>query len=767
MPKNQQQLFETSPPEWTLDDQKDWLAARVVFARPPHGPYDYRVPDHLRGVLEPGMRVLVPLGHGNRQVEAYCIQLIRSTDDAADSIPVRKLKPVAKPLDQSPLVPGSLLQLADWMSKRWLCSIGKAIETIVPAGVRAKSNLRQAILVKPSAKFISGELEAKVTAKQQRVLDILVQNRAPMLISELAAAAECSSAPVNTLCKMGVLETTTRIVEKTSFETALEEAAEKLVLNNDQQAAFDAIKAAIHSEKYSPCLLHGITGSGKTEVYIRAIEEVIQFGRQAIVLVPEISLTPQTRRRFRARFERVAVLHSNLTGPQRAWHWRQIASGNIQVVVGARSAIFAPLPHLGLVVVDEEHDSSFKQDKAPRYHARDVAMWRSAREKVPLILGSATPALETWQRANEGKIKLLTLPERVLSRPLPNVSTVDLRVQNFGRKSFPSAISRQLYSAMRDALSDGGQVILLLNRRGFSTTVQCVSCGYVAVCDDCAIPYTHHRDRDLIICHYCDSHQQTPSHCPKCASTAIRFSGLGTQKLEHEIKAKFPSHTVARMDTDSMQRPGSHEQVLKEFRAGKTDILMGTQMIAKGLDFPNVTLVGVINADTALHLNDFRAAEKTFTLVTQVAGRSGRGPKGGRVLVQTFCPDHPAIVAAVDHNYEQFAAGELKHRKYFKYPPCGFLARVIIRGEEEVLVARYAKELADHARELASKTGDVRIVGPAIAPISKLRGKFRHHFLAQSEDQRKIHKVMVNLQKVNVDWDDVQYVIDIDPYDMM
>ncbi len=768
MAKQQQELFETRPPDWTLDDQQDWLVARVVFAQPPHGPYDYTVPDQFKGTLQAGMRVQVPLGRGNRNVEAYCIKLIQSQDEAAQTIPVRKLKPVNKLLDDTTLIPGSLLQLADWMGRRWLCSIGRAIETIVPAGVRAKSNLRQAILVKPSARFLAGDIEVKISQKQQRVLDLLQNHGGPMLISELALAADCSSAPINTLRKSGVLETTSRIVEKASFATQQEESPQKLELNAAQQAAFDQINQVIQSDRYTNFLLHGITGSGKTEVYIRAIEEVIKFGRQAIVLVPEISLTPQTRRRFRARFERVAVLHSHLTGAQRAWHWRQIAAGKIQVVIGARSAIFAPVPRLGLIVVDEEHDSSFKQDKVPRYHARDVAKWRASRENVPLVLGSATPALESWQAAHEGKAKLLSLPDRVMDLPLPPVNIVDLRVQNVGRRAFPSAISRQLYSAMKDSLQDGGQVILLLNRRGYSTTVQCVSCGYVEVCEDCAIPLTHHRDREIVVCHYCDAHRQTPSFCAKCSATTIRFSGLGTQKLEKEIQAKFQDYQVARMDTDSMNKPGSHERVLKRFREGEIQILLGTQMIAKGLDFPNVTLVGVINADTALHLQDFRAAEKTFTLVTQVAGRSGRGPKGGRVLVQTFCPEHPAIIAAADHDYVTFANQELKHRGEFGYPPKGFMARVIIRSEEDVLVKNCAQQLADKAREFAAKVdGDVTIFGPAVCPISKLRGKFRHHFLAMSQSQRAVHQVMARLQNQNYDWDEVQFVIDIDPHDMM
>ena len=762
----QQDLFDTRPPQWTLDDQPNWMVARVVFAQAPHGPYDYLVPENFQQTVRPGMRLLVPLGRGNRELEGYCIKTICTGDAEADSIPLRKLKPMVRTIDQSVLVPGTLLQLADWISRRWLCSIGKAVETIVPAGVRAKSNLREAILVKLTDNFAAGKLQTKLSELQQKIIDIL-RHRGPMLVSELTLAAECSSAPVNTLLKRGVLEKKTRTIEKATFETQLEEAPVSVQLNEDQQAAFETIHRALNAERYQSFLLHGITGSGKTEVYIRAIEEMVKFGRQAIVLVPEISLTPQTRRRFRARFSHVSVLHSNMTGPQRAWHWRQIASGNVQVVIGARSAIFAPLPRLGLIVIDEEHDASFKQDKVPRYHARDVAMWRAAEAKIPLVLGSATPALESWHAAKIGKHRLLSLPNRVLDRPLPPVNTIDLRLHHAVKSSRPSAISRQLYSGMKQALENGGQVILLLNRRGYSTQVQCVTCGHVEVCQECAIPLTHHRDKELIICHYCDFHQRTPDQCPQCASSAIRFTGIGTQKLEFEIRARFPQYTCERMDTDSMQGPGSHEATLRKFREGQTQILLGTQMIAKGLDFPNVTVVGVINADTALHLHDFRAAERTFTLVTQVAGRSGRGEKGGRVFVQTYCPEHPAIVAAAKHDYVSFANLELKQRDEFNYPPHGYLARVIIRGDEDSLTSDYAGQLGAKARQLATKTKSVKIVGPAQAPISKLRNKYRYHFLGQSTDQKELHQVMTALQSQNEQLEQVQFVIDIDPYDMM
>ena len=421
-------------------------------------------------------------------------------------------------------------------------------------------------------------------------------------------------------------------------------------LNDDQRAALAAIQDPLRAPRHETILIHGVTGSGKTEVYIQAIQEVVSYGRQAIMLVPEISLTPQTEERFRARFDRVAVLHSHLSDAERHWHWERIARGEVQVVVGARSAVFAPVPHLGLIVLDEEHESSFKQDSAPRYHAREVALWRAREERIPLVLASATPSLESWYRAKQGEYRLVEMPRRVFNRPLPAVATIDLR-DEFRSYRSRGAVSRQMHQAIEAALRDGGQVILLLNRRGYSTHIQCPMCGNVVRCPNCDLPLTHHRAGEMAICHYCDFQQPSPQECPECGATAIHFRGLGTQRLEAEIRARFPQAAVLRMDTDAMQSPGSHDRALSAFRDGKVQILLGTQMIAKGLDFPNVTLVGVINADTALHLPDFRAAERTFQLVTQVAGRTGRGEKGGRVLVQTFSPDHPAIRAAVKHDF--------------------------------------------------------------------------------------------------------------------
>ncbi|MCL4134315.1 UNVERIFIED_CONTAM: hypothetical protein GTU68_010390 [Idotea baltica] len=607
----------------------------------------------------------------------------------------------------------------------------------------------------------------KLTELQKSIVYTLhgsVQDWTP---GELAETVGCTKGPISTLRKKGIIVGTMRRVQQKTHEIPSEKRMDNLSLNAEQQLALDSISHHIDGDSHETFLLHGVTGSGKTEVYIRAIQKVVEYGRQAIVLVPEISLTPQTRQRFRARFDRVAVLHSHLTSAQRAWHWQQIAAGNVQVIIGARSAIFAPTPNLGLIVLDEEHDGSFKQDKAPRYHARDVADFRARHEKIPLVLGSATPSLETWHRAGTETYRKISLAKRVLDRPLPDVATIDMRVDFGGRKRF-GPISQKLRQEITKTIADGGQVILLLNRRGFSTRIQCPSCGNVETCPDCAIPLTHHNVGNKAVCHYCDYGIPAPNKCSKCNNPAVRFSGLGTQKLEANVAAMFPEVPILRMDTDTMRRAGSHEKALAQFRNGEFKILLGTQMIAKGLDFPNVTLVGVVNADTSLHLPDFRAAERTFGLVTQVAGRTGRGELGGRVLVQTFDPENPAIASATRHDFIGFAAGEMPQREEFDYPPYGHLGRIVVRSEIESRGQQMADSLASELQlSNDALNRDVRVLGPAPAPVEKLRGKYRFHMLLFSNQPLAIQAVVSRVQTVVKPMDKVQWIIDIDPQDML
>ena len=614
MDSNQRQLFDSEPEPWEADDQSHQLVASVVLSAGPSQAFDYLVPDALRDVVELGRRVKAPLGKSNRPVVGYCVRL---EDRPAGQ---RRLKPLSSVLDQRSLLSPAMLRLTRWIADYYLCDWASVLDAVVPAGVRGGAGTRMATLLSMDEEAAKQLPELKLPAKQLDVLKILAAATEPMGPGELARAAHCTPAPITALRRKGLIRARTGRVATLQPNENLPAREKHLVLNPDQQQALQSILDAMNARQHRTILIHGVTGSGKTEVYIQAIQEVIHFGRQAIVLVPEISLTPQTVERFRQRFGSVAVLHSHLSDAERHWHWQRIAEGHVSVVVGARSAIFAPAPNLGLIVLDEEHESSFKQESVPRYHARDVAVARAAAEEIPLILGSATPSLESWHRAKTGQYTLIEMPRRVLERPLPAVGTIDLRGQKQSGGLSRGAISRQLHAAVTAALDEGGQVILLLNRRGFSTHIQCPACGHVVRCPECDIALTHHRTEEVALCHYCDYVVPAPTKCPECSFAGIRYSGLGTQRLEAEVRARFPNILSLRMDTDTMQAHGSHERALAAFRSGKVRILLGTQMIAKGLDFPNVTLVGVINADTALHLPDFRAAERTFQLVTQVAG---------------------------------------------------------------------------------------------------------------------------------------------------
>ena len=762
----QGELFETNPPPWELESEDDIAVAIVVFRDAPHGPYDYRVPDHLRDQLQPGMRVHVPLARRRRPTVGWCIET------RIGNAGRKSLSDISEILDEEPLCDQPLVRLVTWMSRYYHAPPGQVFDALIPSSVRASAGTRQRTYLSPAPSTADETLIEALPKKQQRALRALIACGRPLTASQLMVHAECTAAPINALRKKGlVTESKQREMSSGLSMRSQVNDGEKTVahaLTEDQSKALKQIVAALDSGAARTLLLHGVTGSGKTEVYIRAIEHAVQFGRGAIVLVPEISLTPQTRGRFESRFQSVAVLHSQMTPAERHFQWQRIRRGEVQVVVGPRSAVFAPLPRLGLIILDEEHDSSFKQDTQPRYHARKVAFARAQSLQIPLLLGSATPSLESWYATQSGHAELLSMPSRVGQRPMPDVQLVDLRVRD--ERSSGGPISRQLQLAVNETLREQGQVILLLNRRGFATTIQCPACGHVVACPDCEMPLTHHRDGSKAVCHYCDYTIATPPWCPECRFDGIRYGGLGTQKLEVEVKARFPHARVARMDSDTMRRPGSHQRVLSAFRSGEVDLLLGTQMIAKGLDFPNVLLVGVINADAALHFPDFRAGERTFQLVTQVAGRTGRGDRGGRVIVQTYSPEHMAIQAASRHDYVQFAQEEIANRRKFNYPPLGSVARIIIRGGDEKVTDETANLLMQRLESARDRLGaEVRLLGPAPPPIAKLRGKYRFHVLLQSLDPLQLGATIRTATKTFKipDKDDVQYVIDIDPMDML
>jgi primosomal protein N' (replication factor Y) len=757
---------------WELDDLKNRKTAKVAFPTGYDAILDYLIPNHLAGKTEPGMRVMVPLGKGNRSVPGYCVGVQKF--GSAETGKNIRLKSIQSLIDEHRLLDDKMLLLTQWIAQYYLCPVGQVLEAMLPAGVRSNAGTRLttilyvaedvdqrlAVLKNSAAK----EKGVVLTPKQLHVLNTLRQSEELLTASELQRAAKCSVVPINFLKRLGIFRAKTVRRQKPEPEVPVQKNLEinPYQLNDDQLRVLSMVLGAIRNNQHEIFLLHGVTGSGKTEIYIQAILEIVQRKKQAIVLVPEISLTPQTVGRFKSRFPNVAVLHSHLTDAERHRQWTNIATGNVQVVVGARSAVFAPLPRLGLIVIDEEHENSFKQDSSPRYHARDVARKRAELENIPLILGSATPSLESWHES-QNDYKLVTMPNRVKNRQLPRVEIVDLR-EEIRNRITRGAIHRQLHVAIRTALEEKGQVILLLNRRGFATHIQCPACGETLKCPHCDVALTHHKTEEIALCHYCGYQVPAPNRCPACLFPNIWYAGFGTQKLEIEIRSRFPKASVLRMDTDTMQGPGSHERALTQFRNGNVQILLGTQMIAKGLDFPNVTLVGVINADTALHLPDFRATERTFHLITQVAGRTGRGEKDGRVIIQTFSPDHPAILAAAKHDYKKFVEQELPIRKLLGYPPYTKMIRIVIRGENETKTLDFAKEFSEL---LKKENYQFKILGPAPAPFAKLRGFYRFHIHLHAINGNQLRDAVRSVSLTLKTPPDVQWIIDVDPIDML
>jgi primosomal protein N' (replication factor Y) (superfamily II helicase) len=746
--------------------------AEIVFDRPLDHAYTYAVPTHLFDVIAVGKRVLAPFGRGDRQTPGFCVG-IRAEP------PEREVKALLQVLDDEPLLTPQLLQLTRWMADYYLCGWGQVLNAVVPSGVKRRSGTRSVAYIEAVPEMLRPNPVPKLTGKQQHVWAILQEQGGPVEAFHLSRLAQCATGPIKALVDKGLARRKFGRVENPAAreDDFTDEPPSNFVpespftLTGDQEQVWTTVEPTLREGGFKPFLLHGITGSGKTEIYLRAIDQIIRQGKEALVLVPEISLTPQTIGAFRGRCGDVAVLHSHLQQAERGGHWRRIAAGKVQVIVGARSAIFAPTRRLGLIVIDEEHESSFKQDATPRYHARDVAVMRARLENIPIILGSATPSLESWHNAQRGQYTLLSLPKRVLDRPLPHVALIDLRHDRHPDKRF-HGLSPSLERAMTQALDAGGQVILLLNRRGFSTYVHCPACGHVEQCKFCDLALTYHKERDIELCHYCGYEQAPAQKCPKCGLGQVRFQGMGTEKLLAEIEAKFPGKVVRRMDSDTMRRPGSHRRTLSEFQRGAIHILLGTQMIAKGLDFPNVTLVGVVNADIGLHFADFRAAERTFQLLAQVAGRTGRGPRGGKVFVQTWQPEHPSIALAAQHDYIRFAGIELGHRHKHNYPPYQRLARIIVRGRNEKSAGEYADRLAgafEHALERVKKTqsGDLRLLGPAEAPIFRLKGYHRFHFQLQSASSGFLHDVLRNTLPTAKPPHGIDVTVDIDPQDML
>ncbi len=738
--------------------------AAVCLPVPVDVEFTYAVPERLRDGLVPGRRVRVPFGP--RPMAGWCVGCADAPDARDDGKPV-ETKEVQSLLDDGPLVDAEMLALSRWIADTYACSWGEALSACVPGGVRsgaAEATVATARLVVARDVAESRALEfAEKHVKRSRVLRVLTEHPDGLALRDLVRAAQCGESPVRTLAKAGLVEIVDRRVDVDPFAGAEPEPPADVELTAEQKHALARVSVVLAAGRPRTLLLFGVTGSGKTEVYLRSIKECVAAGRQALVLVPEIALTPQTVARFRGWFDRVAVLHSALTDAERRRQWKSIRAGGADVVIGPRSAVFAPVPRLGLVVVDEEHEPSFKQQSQPRYHARDVAVERARRAGAVVLLGSATPSLESAQAASVGEYELLRLPTRV-GASLPRVEIVDMLEEERETKR-PSLLSRRLVELMRRALAEGKQSILFLNRRGFATSLYCGHCGAGVTCPRCSVSMTLHRARGTVLCHHCGRESQPPRQCPGCGAPGVARLGAGTERLEDVVRAVFPGARVARMDSDSMHGRESYERVLAALGRGAIDVLVGTQMIAKGLHFPRVTVVGVISADVGLALPDFRAAERTFQLVAQVAGRAGRADAVGRVVVQTHQPRHPALLAAARHDFDGFAAEETAERRRHGWPPFARLVRAVTTSRDEAAARERCGEIV-RALVDALPPGAAEVLGPAPCPVARVKDRWRWHCVVKAADLPVRHAAVLRLARFARRAGGTDTTIDVDPVDL-
>ena len=645
-------------------------------------------------------------------------------------LPPHKVKRIEAVLDAETTLPPSLLELSRHMATTYGCSLGEALDATLPSVAKRRGQRRIPHLELKAPHDLAAQAVLELEDKHQqqsRVLRTVLEFGGPMPILDVRRRTQTSDSPWQTLVKNGLLRRVMIAEQLEELVPALEERAVRHELNEHQQRAVDTVGLSIDARQHRTFLLHGVIGSGKTEVYLRILEEVRAAGRSGIVLVPEISLTPQTVGRFASRFPDVAVLHSGLTDAERGRQWQRLLQGKAKIAVGARSALFAPVQNLGLIVVDEEHETSFKQDSTPRYHAREMAIIRGRIENAVVVLGSATPTLESIGKARRGIYELLTLPERAGAGRLPKIVVQDLRAEPKETRRAGVVLSRTLLVMMQERLAARDQVLLFLNRRGYSPVLLCPGCGEAVKCESCSVSMTWHVRRGRLVCHWCCREKRRPETCPTCQHAGMHELGVGTERLEQAVKAQFPEAIVARMDADTMAERGAHERVLSSFRKKHIDVLIGTQMIAKGLDFPDVTLVGVVSADTGLFVPDYRAAERTFQLLHQVAGRAGRGEKAGTVVIQTYCPDNYAVEAAARNDYESFVQQELVFRKVTGYPPFSRLLRVLAEARTE----KEAQDLLRAAVQPLRGMADVEVLGPAPAVVAKVKDQWRWHVLVK------------------------------------
>ena len=756
-------------------------------------PFTYQVPKKLQDVVEVGMRVEVPFGNGNRHIQGFVIAV--KVEDNVE----KELKDIVRVLDLTPVLNKELLELADYMKETSYAFKITCLQTMLPAVMKAKYQKKIVLLDQKHEakdKFFSksneidweeaeqaGILEALKKLREQSIVDVryLVKNRntikttryvrslitkksLPEIQTSLSKSAhrqveltellvENEFQPVSfykekglslAVLNKGLENKWLQFEEVEDYRDPYQHRAFKktasLDLNAEQQTAVEKILAAEKQKSAEVFLLEGITGSGKTEVYLQTIASLLEKGETAIMLVPEIALTPQMVERFKGRFgEAVAVLHSGLSQGEKYDEWRKIERQEAQVVVGARSAIFAPLKNIGVIIVDEEHESSYKQEETPRYHARDLAIWRGKYHHCPVVLGSATPSLESRARAQKDVYHLLRLPKRANKEAtLPSVQVIDMK-EEYAKKN-TSTFSEVLKEKIADRLDKKEQIVLLLNRRGYSSFLMCRDCGYVLQCPNCDISLTLHMDTKTMRCHYCGHEEKIPYRCPDCGSNKIRYYGTGTQKVEVELQELFPEARILRMDVDTTRKKGAHERILTAFGKQKADILLGTQMIAKGLDFPNITLVGVLNADTALNLPDFRSSERTFQLLTQVSGRAGRAEKAGEVVVQTFNPEHHAIVLAQQQDYETFFKKEMFMRHQSGYPPYFFTLKITCSHPEEASAAKRMFQISESIKQRLSPQSI--LLGPVPSSVARIKNRYYYQLIIKYKNEPQLHEVL-------------------------
>ncbi|WP_174733877.1 primosomal protein N' [Mesobacillus harenae] len=795
-----------------------------VPAKQTDKPFDYKIPEGLKGAVLPGMRVIVPFGP--RKIQGFVVEIKKESD-------FQKLRQISELLDLVPVLNEELLTLGEWLTDFTLCYKISAFQAMLPAALKAKYEKKIVLSEKTNKASLPGPLqlffsksmsstweaaqteglvpllqkeaakgtveviyEVKERVKKKRlkhvspaipkeelaavietlsaqakgqkaVLDFFIDNPEPIELRQIVAALGTSASTIKALVKKEWLVEQDLEVYRDPFEAKSFEKKEFLQLTEEQEKAIGPILGSIEAEKQGVFLLYGVTGSGKTEIYLQSIQRVLEKGEEAIVLVPEIALTPQMVTRFKERFgDLVAVLHSGLSAGEKYDEWRKIQRQEVKVVVGARSAVFAPFKNIGIIIIDEEHETSYKQEENPRYHARDAAIQRSLHHRCPVVLGSATPSLESFARAQKGLYTLLTLSKRMNDRDLPAVDIVDMREEL--RSGNRSMFSIKLFEKLKDRIDKGEQSVLFLNKRGHSSFVMCRDCGFVMNCPNCDITLTYHRSNEEMKCHYCGHEDKVPKTCPECTSEHIRYFGTGTQKVEEELARLLPEARVVRMDVDTTGRKGAHEKLLTVFQEGQADILLGTQMIAKGLDFPNVTLVGVLSADTMLHLPDFRSSEKTFQLLTQVSGRAGRHELEGEVVIQTYSPEHYSVELSASQDYNIFYQREMMIRKLHQYPPFYYLSLVTVSHEELMKVVSITEKITSYIQ--SRLTNAAVVLGPVASPIPRINNRYRYQCLIKYKREPELHealKTVLDRYQQETASGGLQISVDLNPYILM